>query len=184
MTDPAKLSSATARIEAIAMAYGNADARPMEMAAANVANNCPAFWHRASGSNDVMGVFIGYLNEAQDVRRAWDMFATEFPAAANRVRNEAILDKLLPLNLAAAASLAEAYDEISTFRLTSELMARTYRADEAALAALADLKARDVHPLFGIDHGRIAASEEAIREANTERLREQLSGSVELAGAA
>jgi hypothetical protein len=157
--------AATARIDALALAFHNTDAADIRDAASNIANGCPAFWHKASGGNAVVGGFMFYLNRTQDVRRAWvaDEAAFQRPS---RMRDPALLDRLLPLNVGAIASLAAAYEDLGTFRTHRELLDRVCDAEEYALDALAALRAAPEHPLVtamgGIDHGRIAASVEAI----------------------
>ena len=47
-------ASALSRISALAYSLDNADALAMDEAAINLANGCPAFWHRATGSNAVV----------------------------------------------------------------------------------------------------------------------------------
>jgi hypothetical protein len=165
-------AAALSRIEALAYCFSNADARAMEEAAANLANNCPAFWHRATGGNAVVGGFMFYLNKAQDVARAWGLYEAEFHTDS-RMRKARLLDELLPLNRAAAESLADAYEEAApvTFRTPSELLSRTYHCEGEALAALRKLGDKAPSPLIealgGLDYSRI---DDAARALNTDAL--------------
>lgn len=182
-------SSHLSRIEALAYVFGNADSLAMIAAAQNAANNCPAFWHRASGGNAIVGGFMAYLNETQDVQRAWERWEHDFGTKC-RMRNPKYLYELLPLNRAAAKSLSEAYDEVSVFHTESELVSRTLMAESRALDTLRDLRNGGFrHPMIealgGIDEARVAASETALREHRAELttearsdLREQLVGSL------
>jgi hypothetical protein len=183
--------SQLARIEALAYVFGNADALAMVPAAQNAANNCPAFWHRASSGNAVVGGFMAYLNETQDVQRAWELWERDFGTPC-RMRNPKYLFELLPLNRAAAKSLSEAYDEVSVFHTESELLSRTYDAEGKALAAMDELRKSEGsnHPLVtalgGLDHDRIATATTALADHRAELsdkaradLREQLAGSLE-----
>lgn len=191
MTDPAPHLS---RIIALAYCFNNADSRDMDDAARNAANNAPAFWHRASAGNAVVGGFMHYLNETQDVQRAWVAYEAAMGTAC-RMRNPKHLYELLPLNRAAAKSLAAAYDELGAFHTESELVSRTYAAETKALEALGDLReAGSSHPLMamlgGIDARRVDAASDAILDHRAELnadarddLRKQLAGSLELAGA-
>lgn len=186
------MSSAShlSRIEALAYCFGNADSLAMTGAAQNAANNAPAFWHRATSGNAVVGGFMTYLNETQDVQRAWAAYEADFGRPC-RMRNPKYLYELLPLNRAAAKSLSEAYDEVSVFHTESELVSRTLAAETKALAALDELQAKGgKHPLIaalgGIDKGRVTASKTALHahriELQTEaraNLREQLTASLE-----
>lgn len=185
-------TSALARIEAMAFVFGNADSLAMTAAAQNAANNCPAFWHRASIGNALVGGFMAYLNETQDVQRAWEAYEAAMGTPC-RMRNPKYLYELLPLNRAAAKSLSEAYDEVSVFHTESELMSRTYAAETKALAALHELgqSGGTTHPLMvalgGLDHTRIAAAQDAILDHRAElnddaraELGHQLVGSLEL----
>ena len=96
-------TSQLSRIEALASCFDNADAHDMEAAAANLANNCPAFWHRAAGGNAAVTGFIFFLNRTQDVVRAWELYEHEFQRPS-KMRDADLLDELLPLNRAAAVS--------------------------------------------------------------------------------
>lgn len=163
-----KTISALSRIEALAFAFGNADSLTMKAAAQNAANNCPAFWHRAGGSNDLVGSFMHYLNQTQDVLRAIAAYEAAY-GPERGLHETALLDYLLPLNREAAKSLAEAYEEASTFRTFGELLSRTYRAEDRALEALGALRRNGGTKPAVLDHARVAASEAAIadhREAN------------------
>lgn len=159
------------RIEALAYCFDNADAHDMEAAAANLANNCPAFWHRAAGGNAAVTGFMFFLNRTQDVVRAWELYEHEFQRPS-KMRDADLLDELLPLNRAAAVSLERAYDEIEprTFRTASELLSRTCDAEEKARAAVDAFRRHGTeHPLIkamgGIDWRRV---ERAGRAANRE----------------
>ncbi len=165
-------ADALSLIEALAYCYHNADQLDMEAAAQNLANNCPAFWHRATGGDAVVGGFMFYLNRTQDVVRAWELYEHEFQRPS-RMRDAQYLFELLPLNRAAAKSLAKAYDEIGSFATESELMSRTYNAEEKALAALRDLKrSGSTNPLInavgGIDPARVSAAQDAIAARHNE----------------
>lgn len=185
-------SSHLSRIEALAYVFGNADALAMAPAAQNAANNCPAFWHRATSGNAVVGGFMHYLNETQDVQRAWERFERDFGTPC-RMRNAKYLYELLPLNRAAAKSLSEAYDEVSVFHTESELLSRTLLAESRALDTLRDLRNGGFrHPIIealgGIDEERVAASEAALRDHRAELtaeahdvLAQQLTASLEVA---
>lgn len=167
MSHPLTLETAKARIAGLAYHFGNADSLAMEAAAKNGANGCAAFWHSASGSNDVVGGFLFYLAQTQDVVRAWEAEEAAF-RRPSRMRDEAMLDRLLPLNDAAVRSLALAYRELSTFR--TDLFTRTMDADDAALDALRELRATGgdnalIAVMGGLDHGRIAECERAVSDA-------------------
>ncbi len=160
--------NALSRIQALAYCFGNADQLDMEAAAQNLANGAPAFWHRATGGNAVVGGFMFYLNRTQDVIRAWELYEHEFQRPS-RMRNPKYLFELLPLNRAAAQSLAKAYDEVSVWHDPSELLSRTLTAEEKALVALQDLKQRGstsvvIDALGGIDPARVGAAQDAIVE--------------------
>lgn len=164
-------ASALSRISALAYSLDNADAPAMDEAATNLANGCPAFWHRATGGNAVVGSFMVPLNQCQDVTRAWQAVEADFGARC-RMREPRFLDALLPLNRAAAKSLAEAYAEASIRRTLSELLHRTDEAEERALDALAQLRRSGTqHPLIaalgGLDAAQIEAAERAIEGAET-----------------
>jgi hypothetical protein len=86
------------------------------------------------------------------------------------MREPRFLDALLPLNRAAATSLAAAYDEASVLCTPSELLRRTDQADDQVLEALAQLRGSETaHPLIaalgGLDEGRIEAAVQAIEGA-------------------
>ena len=123
-------SSALSRIRAIAAQFGNADGIAMDFAAANLANNCPAFWSQATSGNSPAGMLVLYVNEHQDVVRGLDAFERDFAhASRSTLRDNRFLDTLLPLNAAAAKSLAKAYDDIGTsFYFESELRNQIGRA--------------------------------------------------------
>lgn len=157
------------RIEALAYCFGNADAHDMEAAAANLANNCPAFWHRAAGGNTAVTGFMFFLSRTQDVVRAWELYEHEFQRPS-KMRDEAMLDHLLPLNAGAVHSLAAAYVALGSWRPSRELIARTDKAEDAALDALRALRRTQPAPLIdalgGLDYSRIDAAARAInREA-------------------
>lgn len=159
-------AAALSRLTALAYSLNNADAPAMDDAATNLANGCPAFWHRATGGNAVVGGFMATLNRCQDVVRAWRMYETDFGATC-RMREPRFLDALLPLNCAAAQSLAAAYDEVSVLCTPSELMRRTDQAEGQALEALAQLRRSGAaHPLIaalgGLDETSIEAAERAV----------------------
>jgi hypothetical protein len=158
-------AAALSRVTALAYSLDNADAPAMDDAATNLANGCPAFWHRATGGNAVAGGFMAYLNRTQDVIRAFKAVEADFGTC--RMREPRFRDALLPLNRAAAQSLAAAYDEVSVVRTPSELMRRTSEAEDQALAALAQLRRSETaHPLLaalgGLDESRIEAAERAV----------------------
>ena len=162
-------TAAFSRIHALAYCFNNADLAAMEAAAANLANACPAFWHRAAGGNAVVGGFMAYLNETQDVVRAWRRYGAEFGMAC-RMREPRFLDALLPLNRAAAQSLAAAYDEVSVLHTIRELMSRTDEAEQQAIEALDRLRrSGEAHPLIealgGLDEARIEAARRALAGA-------------------
>jgi hypothetical protein len=161
-------AAALSRLTALAYCLNNADAPAMDGAATNLANGCPAFWHKASGGNAVVGGFMATLNQCQDVVRAWQIYEADFGAPA-RMREPRFLDALLPLNRAAAHSLAAAYDEVSVVCTPSELMRRTDEAEDQALAALARLRRSETaHPLIaalgGLDEDRIEEAERAVAD--------------------
>ena len=163
-------TAALSRIAALAYCFDNADAPAMVDAAVNLANNCPAFWHRATGGNAVVGGFMASLNRCQDVGRAVNAFEAEFGAC--RMREARFLDALLPLNRAAAKSLAAAYEESTLAHPMSELLARTETAEDQALAALERLRrSGPPHPLLdvlgGLDPARVEAAVEATRRKET-----------------
>lgn len=138
MARPDLVAAALARIEAYAYAHNNAD-MTMRGAAENYANGCAAFWHRAGGSNAVVGSFMHLLNETQDVLRACGKYEATMHSPC-RMRQIEFLDFLIPLNRAAADSLGEAYEEVSTFRTANELMDRAaslFLPMEAALEGAA-----------------------------------------------
>lgn len=173
-------TSQLSRIEALAYCYGNADSLAMIAAAQNAANNCPAFWHRASSGNAVVGGFMHYLNETQDVQRAWDRWERDFGTPC-RMRNPKYLFELLPLNRAAAKSLGEAYDEVSVFHTESELLSRTYAAEGKAIAALEELRASGkslplIEALGGIDSNRVEAAQVALVDHRAELNKDARSG--------
>jgi hypothetical protein len=162
-------TSQLSRIEALASCFDNADTHDMAAAAANIANNCPAFWHRAAGGNAAVTGFIFFLNRTQDVVRAWELYEHEFQRPS-KMRDEAMLDHLLPLNAGAVHSLAAAYVALGSFRASRDLIARTDKAEGAALDALRALRRTQPAPLIdaigGLDYSRIDAAARAInREA-------------------
>lgn len=165
MPASAAQTAALSRISALGYCFDNADAPAMGDAAANLANGCPAFWHRAAGSNAVVGGFMAYLNRSQDVIRAARAVEADFGAC--RMRAPRFLDALLPLNRAAANSLAAVYDEVSVLHTARELLDRTDRAEEEALAAISQLRRSGaMHPLLtalgGLDTARLEAAAAAI----------------------
>jgi hypothetical protein len=161
-------TAALSRIAALAYCFDNADAPAMEDAAANLANGCPAFWHRAAGGNAVVGGFIAILNRCQDVGRAARAVEAEFGAC--RMREPRFLDAVLPLNRAAAKSLAAAYEESTVAHPMHELLARTDTAEDEALAALEQLRRSGApHPLIGALGGLDPARVEAAVEATTRK---------------
>ena len=159
-------AAAFSRVTALAYSFNNADAPAMEDAATNLANGCPAFWHRATGGNAVVGGFMAPLNQYQDVIRACEAFEADFGAPC-RMREPRFLDALLPLNRAAAKSLAAAYDEVSISHTPSELMRRTDEAEDRSIEALAQLRRSGTpHPLIaalgGLDEALIDEAERSI----------------------
>ncbi len=56
MPSPTKTASALSRITALAYCYANADQLAMEGAAENLANGCPAFWHKSTSTGGVSGL--------------------------------------------------------------------------------------------------------------------------------
>ena len=164
------ITSHLARIEALAFCFDNASTYDMEAAAKNLANNCPAFWHRATSGNAVVGGFLFYLARTQDVIRAWELYEHEFQSTS-RMRSEDRLDELLPLNPAAAKSLARAYDELGWPRREAELIARTDKAEAQALDAILAFRRDGVeHPLItamgGIDWRKVHRAERAVSPTN------------------
>lgn len=159
-----KTASALSRIEAIAYRFDNADKLDMEATAVNYANNCPAFWHRAAGGNAVVGGFMFYLNRTQDVVRAWELYEHEFQRPS-KMRSEDYLDELLPLNPAAAKSLANAYKALGWPRREAELIARTDRAERDAGEALRALAASLDNGVLPRDTARVDAALEALNRS-------------------
>lgn len=163
-------TTAFSRIEALALAFDNADERPMVGAARNLAKGAPAFWHKAGGNNAVVGGFMACVVEHGDVQKAWAAYEADFGQPCP-MREPRWLDRLLPLNVGAIVSLQLAYEAIGTFRDGRELVDRTNRAEVDALAALGDLWKTAPHPLVvalgGLDHDHIARAESATHEAIT-----------------
>lgn len=156
-----KLASALSRIEALAYRFDNADKLDMPEAAQNLANNCPAFWHRATSGNAAVGGFMFYLNRTQDVVRAWELYEHEFQRQSP-MRSEDRLDELLPLNPAAAKSLAAAYKALGWPRREAELIARTDRAEREAEDALRALAASPDTGIIPRDTSRVDAALDAL----------------------
>lgn len=179
MPSPTRLASTEARVSALAYAFNNADSEPMKAAAENLANGCPAFWHKAGG-NSVPATFITGLNIAQDVKRAWSIWEASF-GQPSRMRGEAMLDQLLPLNEMAVHSLLDAYAELDSFRSAKELSARVDRAESEAVDALRKLRADGGNATFPLDWSRV---DEAARAVNRSALTPvEVAGAVSLADA-
>jgi hypothetical protein len=129
-------AAALSRITALAYSLDNADAPAMDDAATNLANGCPAFWHRATGGNAVVGGFMAHLNRTQDVIRAFKEVEADFGTC--RMGEPRFLDAL---------RTTEAEDQAL-----------------AALAQLR--RSETAHPLLaalgGLDESRIEAAERAV----------------------
>ncbi len=152
---------ALARINGLAYAFANIDSFEAGRAAANLANNCPAFWHTGTATGAVGGLMV-HLNEAQDVIRAIEALALFARKRVYDLPVMAMLDGLLPLNRAAADKLAEAYEEFSTFRTAGELLRRTEKAGDFANRELAKLTAgATTKPIAPLDARSISIAREA-----------------------
>lgn len=165
MFSASRLCSAEARIHPLAYRFRNADSEPVKGAAQNLANGCAAFWHRASGGNAVVGAFMPYLNRTQDVLRACEAYEADFGQPC-RMRDEAFLDQLLPLNEMAVQSLKAAYEDTGWSRSTRELVARTDKAEAEATDALIALRTSGGSNIVPIDWSRVDRSIAALRDTD------------------
>jgi hypothetical protein len=161
MPSPTRLASTEARVGALAYAFNNADATQIEAAAANLANGCAAFWHR-SGGNSAPAAFMSYLNRTQDVQRAWEAYQRDFNRPS-RMRDEAMLDQLLPLNELAVHSLLDAYAATGWHRSMRELVARTDKAEDVILPLDKDRIEADARATYS-GASRVAPPADAVRQ--------------------
>lgn len=156
----ARMTSAFSRITALAYCFANADQLAMEGAAENIANGCPAFWHKSTSTGGVSGL-MSHLNATQDVQRAWLSYEAEWQRPCP-VRAERLLDLLLPLNDGAVHSLADAYAAVGSFRTARELLARVDKAEDKALDALRALRKSGGNGIGALDLSRVDEAERAV----------------------
>lgn len=128
--DP-KLTSALARIELLSDYLDSANTLTAELAAKNLVEGKPAYWHNQRYHNAVAGIFLEEVNRRAAIKPAAEYLSGLF-VSRREYGTEEHLDNLLPLNDAAVRDLMQAYRTRGAFRTYAELIRRTDRAEEAA----------------------------------------------------
>lgn len=134
---PSRLDFNAARIDAVAGAFGNADAPMKRLALLNLGARQPAYWTSATFSHAQAGILCEAANRLASLERAQDELtdycsATGSPWRPTELR---LLDLLVPLNAAAVADLDEAYTRSGALRSRGELERRAWVGEGEAMVA-------------------------------------------------
>jgi len=134
---PARLDLHAIRIDAVAAAYGNADAPMKRLALLNLGARQPAYWTSATFSHAQAGILCEAANRLASLERAQDE-VTDYCSATGspwRPTELRLLDLLVPLNAAAVRDLDEAYTRGGALRSRGELERRAWVGEGEALVA-------------------------------------------------
>lgn len=130
-------AEALTRVKELSWLLDSANSITAELAAHNLAEGKPAYWHTERYHNARSGIFLEEVNRRAGVEPAVAYLKPMFPTSG--YGSETHLDWLLPLNDAAVMDLARAYRNVGSFREHSELIRRTDKAEAAArIAAVAE----------------------------------------------
>ena len=108
---PARLDLHAIRIDAVAAAYGNADAPMKRLALLNLGARQPAYWTSATFSHAQAGILCEAANRLASLERAQDE-VTDYCSATGspwRPTELRLLDLLVPLNAAARCGHAASW---------------------------------------------------------------------------
>ncbi len=134
---PARFDLHAIRIDAVAAAYGNADAPMKRLALLNLGARQPAYWTSATFSHAQAGILCEAANRLASLERAQDE-VTDYCSATGstwRPTELRLLDLLVPLNAAAVRDLDEAYTRSGALRSRGELERRAWVGEGEALVA-------------------------------------------------
>lgn len=94
---------------------------------ANLEAGRPAFWSTCGNSAALDGQLFDAANCHASIEAAQDEYKGIFARRGMDPRNEEHLDRLIPLNRAAAMDLLRAYQAVGTFRTGEELARRAFK---------------------------------------------------------